>query len=194
MLGQESLVVSMLVLASSQPPSLTDSCCPKRWCCPHSSLYRLCQLPVCTVSQLSYYIAKPHQTKENKISARLVSQIGLFLRASCKEDLGLRSAGQGMEKIPLPGGVDHLGQLSQSCAQSFPSWVSTKTQTQWNPSCGETTLISLCLSHLFFSVGSLRNILYFYANLLKETVKHKRTNRFRKQISFIPLLMKAFVL
>lgn len=83
----------MLVLASSQPPSPTDSYCPKRWCCPHSSLYALCRLPVCTVSRLSYYAAKPHQTKENKVFARLVSQINLLLRTNYKEDVRLHSAG-----------------------------------------------------------------------------------------------------
>lgn len=32
----------MLILASSQPPSPTDSYCPKRWSCPCSSLYLPC--------------------------------------------------------------------------------------------------------------------------------------------------------
>lgn len=152
----------MLILASSQPPSPTDSYCPKRWSCPCSSLYHLWISPVCRANQLSCLTwPQTRQTKENHFFSRLVSLISLFLRASCRGELRLHGAGWGREKamcgqkVTLPGGMDQLGRLSRSRAQSIPSWVSTKMQTQWSLSCRKTVLISFCLSHLFFSVGSL---------------------------------------
>lgn len=101
------------------------------------------------------------------------------------------------QKVTLPGGVDPVGWLSQSHAQIVPSWVSTKMHAQRSLSCRKTMLISFCVSsgfHCTFSDISLGDILYFHAVLLKEPVKHKRTNWFRKQISFMLVLIKPFVL
>lgn len=155
-----------------------------------SSLCGLWSLSVCAASRLSCLMQqKACQSKENEFFARLVSRISLFLRASWREVLSLYGLGSGREKamcrqkITLLGGADYLGWLSQSCAWSICSWVSTKMQTQWSLSCRETMLISVCLSPLLFNAGSLSNIclgdiLYFHEILLKQPVSHKRTNMF----------------
>lgn len=181
----------MLVLASSQPPSPTDSYCPKRWFCPHSSLYCLCRLPVCTVSQLSYFTAKPHQTKESEVLLQWIKSVYFW--------------GPAARRIWYLT-MQRKEQRSSRCLVVWIIWVSWLRAVPkafhlgYSPRCklSKTYPVerphSLCLSYVCFNVGSLGNILYFYAILLKETVKHKRINWFRKQISFIPMLIRAFVL
>lgn len=122
-------MICMLVLASSQPPSPADSYCSKRWSCPHSSLYCLWSLPVCTASLLSCLTwPQTRQSKENEFFARLVSRISLFLRASCREEL--RSPGYGKEKA--------------MCGQKV-------TLAWWRGSAG-LAVWELCPKHSFLSI------------------------------------------
>lgn len=126
----------------------------------------------CLHSEPAYLLhSQTAPNQRNEVFARLVSQISSLLRASHKEDVRLHGAGWGMEKVLLPGGVGHLGQHTQRCAQSIPSWVSTKMQTQWNPSCRDHTNLFVpfsCFQCGFFEV---------YALLLYNSVESQSSTR-----------------